>query len=142
MNAASALLPALAAALLLLPAGCEGDKTSRAWSRSPSSEGVSEEAVVRSDLVGTWTITGGSATWYIHFSDDGTWRITNDREGESLRLHGTYTVDGGRFSGPLTNPGVGTGMISGTFSGNSIVLDMVQYWYSPYRHVPYTGARA
>ncbi len=136
-------LPLLLLSALLLAAGCEEDKTVRAWndaSGSSSGSGSSEPAI-RSDLVGTWRLVNGTSEWYIHFSDDGTWRITDDREGESLRVHGTYTVDGGKFSGPMTNPGVGTGQISGTFSGSAIVLDFVEFWHAPYKHVPYTGSR-
>ncbi len=135
-------LPLLLLSALLLAAGCEENKTVRAWNdASGASSSGAEKPAIRSDLVGTWRLVNGDSAWYIHFADDGTWRITDDREGESLRVHGTYTVDSGKFSGPMTNPGVGTGMISGTFSGGAIVLDFVEYWHSPYKHVPYTGSR-
>ena len=94
-----------------------------------------------SSIVGTWSLSGSGKTWYITFSNDGSWLISDDKSGAKRRVYGTYSAKNGSFSGPMTNPGVGTGKISGTYSGNSISLDFTEYWHSPAKTVKYSGSR-
>lgn len=104
---------------------------------SPSSSTTASNA----DIVGTWSLSNGPNTWYIHFASDNTWKITDDQLGTVRRVYGTYTTDGNKFSGPMVNPGVGTGNISGNIDGDLISLDFVEYWHTPAKHVPYTGEK-
>ena len=127
--------------LLLACAGCE-DKETRAWYAPPDTSVPSREpARAAHGLIGTWELAGGTGTWYIHFLKDGTWRITDDREGTKERVHGSYAADDSSFQGDMTNPGVGTGKIEGKIDGDLISLDFVEYWHTPAKHVPYTGEK-
>ena len=95
-----------------------------------------------SAIVGSWRLSAedGSA-WYAHFGEDGNWKITDDLEGTARRVHGTYTFDGTRFSGPMVNPRVGEGRIEGTVEGGTMTMDFIEYWHDPAKHVPYTGTK-
>jgi hypothetical protein len=133
------LLPLVAALLVLalLPA-CDDDKDGALrWHSNDSSS----SSKTNNDLLGTWSLSDGSSTWYIHFSDNATWYISDDQEGSASRVHGTYTFDGNHFSGPMVNPGVGTGSIAGNIDGDLISLDFVEDWHLPSKHVAYTGER-
>lgn len=144
-------LAAVLLALALLPA-CHDDKdgalrwhpsdTASSATTSNSSTTNSTSAASRNaDLVGTWSLSTGISTWYIHFASDGTWFISDDKEGSARRVHGTYTTDGSTFSGPMVNPGVGTGSIRGAVNGELITLDFVEDWHTPSKHVAYTGEK-
>ena len=136
-----ALLPALAA-LLLVCAGCEHDKETRSWYAPPDTSVPSREpAKSAPGLIGEWELTGGETTWYLHFRKDGTWRITEDRAGTQDHVYGNYTADDASFQGDMTNPGVGTGSISGYYNGRSLALDFVENWHDPAKHVSYTGKK-
>ena len=125
--------------LLLVCAGCE-DKETRSWYAPPDTSVPSREpAKSAPGLIGTWELTNGETTWYAHFIKDGTWRITDDRAGTKDHVYGTYTADDSSFQGNMTNPGVGTGSISGYYNGKSLALDFVENWHSPAKHVSYTG---
>ncbi len=91
--------------------------------------------------VGTWSLTNGGSTWYILFAADGSWLISDTADGSSRRVFGSYTMSGDSISGSMTNPGVGSGEIAATISGDSISLDFIEHWHTPYKHVPYTGTR-
>lgn len=153
-------LLSLAAALLALAllSACGGDKdgaqrwhsssnsssSSSSSSNSSSSSGSSSSTTnttSNADFVGTWSLSDGTTTWYIHFASDNTWKITDDQEGAVRRVYGTYTTDGNKFSGPMLNPHVGTGSISGKIDGDLISLDFVEDWHTPSKHVAYTGEK-
>lgn len=135
------LLPSLAAVLLVC-AGCEHDKETRSWYAPPNTSVPSREpAKSAPGLIGTWELTSGETTWYLHFLKDGTWRISEDRDGTKDRVYGTYTADDASFQGDMTNPGVGTGSISGYYNGTSLALDFEEDWHSPPGHVSYTGKK-
>ena len=44
-------------------------------------------------------------------------------------------------TGPLENPGVGTGEIVAELDGDDLILDFVEFWHSPPKHNPYTGSK-
>lgn len=149
-------LLSLAAALLALAlfSACDDDKdgalrwhssssssSSSTSSSSSSTSSSTSTTTSNANIVGTWSLSNGPNTWYIHFASDKTWKITDDRQGTARRVYGTYTTDGNKFSGPMVNPGVGTGNISGTIDGDLISLDFVEYWHTPAKHVPYTGEK-
>ena len=95
-----------------------------------------------SDFTGTWALSQGAGTlWYIIFNTDGSWLISDTADGSARRVYGTYTVEGDVASGPMINPGVGEGEIVATLEGDVLSLDFVEYWHSPYKHVPYTGTK-
>ena len=134
------LLPLLLLPLLLC-AGCE-DKEARPWYAPPNTSTPSRNpAKSAPGLIGTWELTNGETTWYVHFLKDGTWRITDDRGGTKDRVHGSYTADDSSFQGDMTNPGVGTGSIAGYYNGKSLALDFVENWHHPAKHVSYTGKK-
>ena len=126
---------------LLLCAGCE-DKETRSWYAPPDTSVPSREpAKSAPGLIGDWELTNGTHTWYAHFLKDGTWRITDDRAGTKDHVYGTYTADDSSFQGDMTNPGVGTGSISGYYNGKSLSLDFAENWHTPVKHVSYTGKK-
>ena len=127
--------------LVLFLVGCE-DKETRSWYAPPDTSTPSREpAKSAPGLIGTWELTNGATTWYMHFLKDGTWRITDDRAGTKDHVYGTYTADDSSFQGDMTEPGVGTGSISGYYNGRSLSLDFVQNWNSPPKHVSYSGKK-
>ena len=153
----SLLLLSLVGALV---AGCEGDgdnpyaarlsgkdkDSGSAAAESPaasSSETPAAESghTASNDIVGTWTLSGEGKTWYGTFSKNGSWIISDDKAGAKVRVYGTYSASHGSFSGPMTNPGVGTGKIAGTYSGNSMTLHFTEYWHTPAKTVTYSGTR-
>jgi len=106
--------------------------------------GTNETAVA--GIVGVWalqegTTYTGSTTWYITFNPGGTYAISDNADGSGQRVSGTYSVSGETVTGPFTNPGVGEGRIDGVFIGNDILVDFVEYWHSPEKHVFYAGVR-
>ena len=151
MPSCHASFPRLRAAgllvLLAFAAGCEpfdhekGDPPFP-WLSGSAPAASSGSKAQSSSIVGTWKLVGkdGSA-WYGHFAADGSWKITDDAKGAAHRVHGTYTCDGRKFSGPMVNPNVGNGKIEGTISGKSMSMDFVEYWHDPAKHVPYTGTK-
>ena len=143
-----------------LSIGCEGDPdnpyadklagkgSSEEPAKESSSETTSESTqetetshATSSDIVGTWALTGSGKTWYGIFSKNGTWVIADDKAGSKVRVYGTYTASHGEFSGPMTNPGIGTGKIAGTYSGDSMTLYFTEYWHDPAKTVTYSGTR-
>jgi hypothetical protein len=134
----------LAAAFLALAlfSACEDKDGALRWhSRDNTSSASSSSSLRNADIVGTWTLSTGTSSWYIHFAKEGTWFISDDKGGSARRVYGTYTTDGKNFSGPMVNPGVGTGRISGKIDGNLISLDFVEDWHTPSKHVAYTGEK-
>lgn len=142
-------LPVLCSLALLLASGCEDDKETRPWydpvsgtsGSSSASSTSSSSKKAPAALVGTWSLTNGGSTWFIHFSSDGSWRITDDAAGAKRRVYGSFTADDSSFSGPMTNPGVGTGAIAGHYNGRSMTLDFAEYWHTPTKHVSYVGTK-
>ena len=150
----SAALLAPLAICAAFAAGCENEKESRPWYGSRPSSGAaaptnggesaapsSTESELDATLFGTWSLSNGGETWYVHFFKDGTWKITDDRAGTAERVHGSYTTNAAAFSGNMVNPGVGTGEINGFHNGNAIRLNFVEYWHTPHKTVVYTGSR-
>lgn len=95
------------------------------------------------DFVGTWALSqGGGTAWYILFNEDGSWVISDTADGSAVRVFGTYSVSGDTASGPMTNPGVGTGEIEAVLtSATTLSLDFVEFWHTPPKHVPYNGTK-
>ena len=132
------LLPLVLLSFVLC-AGCE-DKEARPWYAPPDTSTPSRApAKSAPGLIGIWQLSGAGTVWYAHFLKDGTWRITDDRAGTKDHVYGSYTADDSSFQGSMTNPGVGTGSISGYHNGKSLALDFVENWHSPAKHVSYTG---
>ncbi len=128
--------------LALLCAGCEDGKETRPWYVPKNPDAPAEEpARTAPGLIGTWELSGTAGTWHIHFLADGTWRITDDREGGETRVYGNYSADDSSFRGNMTNPGVGTGSIAGYYNGRSLALDFYETWDVPPRHISYTGTK-
>lgn len=94
-------------------------------------------------LPGTWHLAGADgSSWYIHFGEDGNWKITNDAAGAERRVYGTYSASGSSYKGDMNNPGVGTGTISGNIlNDKEIDLDFCEHWHTPYKHVAYKGTK-
>ena len=121
----------LALGLPLALAGCGGD-----------SGGGDDSAGGDNDFVGSWALThatDGSAM-FIDFNSDGTF-VMKDCAECGPHMTGTYTVDGDTASGPLENPGVGEGEIVAELDGENLILDFIEHWHNPYKHVPYTGSK-
>lgn len=95
------------------------------------------------DLVGTWLITKEGSPAYWMFKEDGTFQKNRTGEPADGAIHfvGTYSTSGSSFSGEFTNPGVGTGEIEGTVSGDSLAMDFIEFWHSPAKVVPCVGTR-
>ena len=137
------------ACLAALACGCElvsndesGAALAAASGGAAASSGGSAPAKSGS-LVGTWLLKEktGSGSWYAIFAADGTWAIKDPPSAARNRVFGTYKVNGNKFSGPMTNPGVGTGQISGTFSGTTMDFTFVEHWHNPHKTVLYTGTK-
>jgi hypothetical protein len=97
-------------------------------------------------FIGTWNLyegstVGGTPTWYVHFREDGSFAISDNADGTRQRVSGTYTVTDGNLVGPFTNPRVGEGRVEATITNGVISLDFIEYWHSPYKHVPYVGTK-
>ena len=135
-------LALLLLSLALLCAGCEHDKDSRSSDAPANSSGSSgETSKDASGLIGTWELSGGGTTWYMHFLKDRSWRITEDRAGAKEQVHGSYKADDSSFKGDLDYPGVGTGSISGYYNGRSLALAVHEDWTTPPKSVSYTGKK-
>ena len=135
-------LALLLLSLALFCSGCEHDKEPRSADAPANSSGSSgSAATTASGLIGTWELSGGGTTWYMHFRKDGSWSITDDRAGTKEQVHGSYTADDSSFKGDMTNPGVGTGSISGYYNGRSLALAFHQDWTTPPKSVSYTGRK-
>jgi hypothetical protein len=96
-------------------------------------------------FVGSWEIDDTTDPaynpWYVHFQADGTWYFSDFSDGTNPSGIFTYTISGGMLVGPFTNPGVGDGRIEATVQGNTISINFIEYWHTPYKVVPYTGIR-
>ena len=133
---------------LFAGAGCEddgGDDDDDAPPPAATATNTTENAS-ESSVVGVWALQEGSTYtgnpyWYVTFNADGTYAISNNPDGSGQRVYGTYTTSGETVTGPFTNPGVGEGRIDAVYLGNDILLDFVEYWHSPEKHVLYAGAR-
>ena len=146
----NARFPAFCAALCAaLLAGCElvsnddGEALAAAAGSAAAAGKTAGKTASASSIVGTWLLKekAGSGSWYAIFAADGTWVIKDKPSDAKTRVHGTYAVSGSSFAGPMTNPGVGTGKISGTFSGNSMDFTFVEFWHTPHKTVLYSGTR-
>ena len=89
-------------------------------------------------IAGTWKLTaiseGESGYCFVHFEDDGSWRITDDAKGD-------YSVSGNSFKGSMVNPGVGDGEIEGSVKDGAMTFDFIEHWHTPYKHNVYSGVK-
>ncbi|MBM4153819.1 MAG: hypothetical protein FJ221_02160 [Lentisphaerae bacterium] len=95
-------------------------------------------------FVGTWLIQKEATEAYWVFFADGTFRknLADQPLDGAVHFFGTYTVSGGTLNGSFTNPGIGDGAIECTIAANgTMVMDFIEYWHSPAKHVPCTGVR-
>lgn len=130
----------LATVALGLLAGCEGG----GGGGSDNDNDTGSQTANREDLeavVGTWSMTRPGRTVYILFRADGTWTMYENADGTEPIVYGTYTVEGNTIRGPMNNPGVGTGEIYAIVDGDTMMLDFIEHWHTPYKTVDYTGAR-
>jgi hypothetical protein len=131
---------------LFVGAGCEDDDDGDNTPAPTETQGEPAAENANSSVVGVWALQEGSAYtgvpyWYITFNADGTYAISNNADGSGQRVYGTYTVSGETVTGPFTNPGVGDGRIDAAYVGDDMLLDFVEYWHSPEKHVLYAGKR-
>ena len=125
----------LALVLPLALAGCGGGS-------GGSDDNGDDNATGDNDFVGSWALAqaiDGSAM-FIDFNEDGSFVMKDCAECDA-HMTGTYTVDGDTATGPLENPGVGTGEIVAELDGDDLILDFVEFWHSPPKHNPYTGSK-
>ena len=141
MKRLSRLLPLAAAAALLC--GCEFVSNDDEAFAAAAGGANARHAAQSSSIVGTWFLRekSGSGSWYVFFNADGSWYIKDTPSASRTRVSGTYKTSGTKFSGPMKNPGVGTGEISGTFSGNSMDFTFVEFWHDPHKTILYKGER-
>ncbi len=116
-----------------LLAGCEGGGGGNDDDDDAAGDGV--------EVVGTWSLNRPGRTVYIVFNEDLTWKICENADGTERIVYGTYTVSGNTVSGPMTNPGVGSGDILAIIDGDTIMLDFTEYWHTPHKVVEYSGER-
>lgn len=116
-----------------LIAGCEGGGGGNDDADDAAGDGV--------DVVGTWSLNRPGRTIYIVFGEDGAYEICENADGSERIVYGTYTVSGNTVSGPMTNPGVGSGDILAVIDGDTILLDFTEYWHTPHKVVEYSGER-
>ena len=139
----------LAFTILFLQAGCEHGTQSSGFSYGDSSVAETEDDETTDDstsvnnFVGTWKLTAssGGTTWYAFFYTGGSWHISDNADGSSQRVYGSYSVSGSQLNGNMTNPGVGTGSISATISDGVMTLDFTEYWETPSKVTQYTGSK-
>jgi hypothetical protein len=117
-----------------LLAGCEGGG-------GGSDDDDDDAAGDGVDVVGTWSLNRPGRTIYIVFGEDGAYEICENADGSERIVYGTYTVSGNTVSGPMTNPGVGSGDILAIIEGDTIMLDFTEYWHTPHKVVEYSGER-
>lgn len=113
-------------------------------SDSNANNSSSTSTANNSSFVGKWHLIpdGGGTGWYGFFNADGTWRICDNADGSRQRVHGKYSVSGGKLKGDMTNPGVGTGAIEATISGGGIMaFKFIEYWHDPHKTVLYSGSK-
>jgi hypothetical protein len=128
--------------------GCEGGGDSNSGpygngSNSSSSSTSSSPSDSQNQFYGTWELTevGTSNVWYIHFGNNGNWKITDDKAGAEQRVYGSYNYSGNQFEGPMINPNVGEGKIGGDVTDGVMTLHFKEYWHIPHKIVDYTGTK-
>lgn len=137
------LLVAVAVAI----AGCEGGGDSNSGpygnANTSGSSVLTPPTITNTEIVGTWELTSkdDGSVWYIHFTKNSSWNITDDSSGSKLRVYGTYSMDGNEFQGPMINPNVGEGKIGGNISNGNMVLYFREYWHTPHKTIEYSGTK-
>lgn len=128
--------------------GCEGGGDSNSGpygnvSNSSSSTTSSSPSDSQNQFYGTWELTevGTSNVWYIHFGNNGNWKITDDKAGAEQRVYGSYNYSGNQFEGPMINPNVGEGKIDGDVTDGVMTLYFEEYWHNPHKIVDFTGTK-
>lgn len=118
---------ALSVASMMFVSGCDKNDDNSSGSGGKS-------------VVGTWSTGGDSRTV---FRADGTWDEFDDPQLTARHLGGTYTQSGNHVSGTGVNPGVGDLEIDGTVSDDAetLQLDFIEHWHTPYKHNPATLVR-
>jgi hypothetical protein len=116
-------------------AGCSSSGSSSSGGDS------STPAVAANPFVGSWKVTGSADAWlYIDSNNTFVWADVPDKT--HPHFSGTWSVTNGTFTGPFTNPGVGTGDLVGTIAANGVMtIDFVEHWNTPNKHVPYSATK-
>jgi hypothetical protein len=128
-------MAALLSAVAWIGMGCEGG--------GGDNSGGSGDA---GSFTGSWalyagTVVQGSPAWYVHFKSDSSFFISDGQDGSGRRVSGTYSVSGGKLTGPFTNPGTGEGRVEATIVDNVMYLKFIEYWHTPNKVVQYAGTR-
>ena len=100
--------------------------------------------VTNDQFIGSWVVYDGEGAIlsYLYIEPDNTfvWADTPDKT--NPHFSGTWSISGNTFVGPFYNPGVGYGDLVSTIDANGImIIDFVEYWHSPPKHLSFTGIR-
>ena len=127
--------------------GCEADSTGVYFNQDqgetpPAEQDDPSQPTNQFGPIGSWQLSDADGSiWFIHFADNGTWKITNDAAGNEHRVHGSFKIKGTGFIGDMINPGTGTGEIKGSWQSNTMKLDFIEHWHTPYKTIHYKGSR-
>jgi hypothetical protein len=118
--------------------GCESDGKSDSGSKFHGSWALYP--------TGTLSLYRGFAArdtpyWYVHFKPDKTFFISNEPNGDGVRVTGTYSISGSALAGPFTTPVGGQGRVEATINNGVIELDFIEYWHSPHKVLPFSGTK-
>ena len=95
-------------------------------------------------FVGTWLVTKEATASYYIFNADGSFvkYLADEPVGGAVHFVGSYTVTDGTLSGDFMNPGIGAGEIECTIAADgTLVMDFIEYWHTPPKHIACTGVR-
>jgi hypothetical protein len=100
--------------------------------------------VTPEQFIGSWAVadTEGAIVGYLYIKSDYTFDWFDNPGAPAPHFSGAGSVTNGTFTGPFTNPRVGDGELVCTIAANgSMVMDFIEYWHSPPKHVPYTATK-
>ena len=95
-------------------------------------------------FIGSWAVSdvAGAPIGYLFIESNGTFVWADIPDKTEPHFSGTGSITGGAFIGPFTNPGVGDGELDCTIAASGImIIDFVEFWHDPAKHVPYTATK-